>query len=235
MSLQRMCVLKGRPISTIHAGEPVPHFQILLNAKGVSFRIAVNARSLDKSNVQYLRKEITGTEFAKNLKKYIQQDGIYTYEELIRKTKDKKNFAPDYVRSGLLDDKDEFQDVEYNVPGSNNDLNEFYDSFIYPLKAYGKARLYAFGQVWGPETISDEYFGFLPGAGIHDIHLNQGNPFPGEHSDDNGTFQDGLLVVEFPENKSNGQVVQAEKWEALFLKFNSQTMNTDENTGHPKN
>jgi hypothetical protein len=38
------------------------------------------------------------------------------------------------------------------------------------------ARIYAFGQRWGPEASTrDKVFGFLPGNGVHDIHMNQGN------------------------------------------------------------
>ena len=38
------------------------------------------------------------------------------------------------------------------------------------------AELYAFGQRWGPEAGNkDKIFGFLPGNGVHDIHMNQAN------------------------------------------------------------
>src|SRR3954462_9450194 len=47
-----------------------------------------------------------------------------------------------------------------------------------------------------PST-QDDYFGFLPGRGIHDIHMNQGNP-PGQFAKDNGPWQDGGLLFEFP-------------------------------------
>jgi uncharacterized protein YukJ len=36
--------------------------------------------------------------------------------------------------------------------------------------------IYAFGAKWGPEKGKpDKYFKFVPGNGIHDIHMNQGN------------------------------------------------------------
>ena len=36
--------------------------------------------------------------------------------------------------------------------------------------------MFAFGQRWGPEQGQrDKIFGFQPGNGIHDIHMNQGN------------------------------------------------------------
>ena len=37
------------------------------------------------------------------------------------------------------------------------------------------ARLDSFGQRWGPEAaVQDKVFGFRPGNGVHDIHMNQG-------------------------------------------------------------
>jgi hypothetical protein len=83
------------------------------------------------------------------------------------------------------------------------------------------ALVYAFGQRWGPETKADNYFGFVPGNGIHDIHMNQGNA--GQFTKDNGVWQDGGLIFEFP-----GQ----NQWTAVFLKFQSQSWHTDDHTGN---
>src|SRR3546814_11244807 len=50
---------------------------------------------------------------------------------------------------------------------------------------------YAFGEPWGPEPRDpDQYFGFLPGRGIHDIHMNQGSS--GSHQSSNGVNQDEI-------------------------------------------
>src|SRR5947209_15855265 len=36
------------------------------------------------------------------------------------------------------------------------------------------AMIYALGSRWGPEPHTpDRYFGFIPGNGVHDIHMNQ--------------------------------------------------------------
>jgi uncharacterized protein YukJ len=76
--------------------------------------------------------------------------------------------------------------------------------------------VYAFGAKWGPEKgKADQYFKFLPGNGIHDIHMNQGNS--GKYKKDNGVWQDGALVFSYP----NG------KWLAFFFAFQSQTFKTD--------
>ncbi|MDE1994392.1 MAG: DUF2278 family protein, partial [Rhizobiaceae bacterium] len=82
--------------------------------------------------------------------------------------------------------------------------------------------VYALGQAWGPEpNKQDQYFHFLPGRGIHDIHMNQGNP-PGDYDKDNGTWQDGGLFFHFPDQNH---------WVAIFLKFQTQGWHTDDKTG----
>jgi len=81
--------------------------------------------------------------------------------------------------------------------------------------------LYAFGETWGPEDVKDKYFGFLPGNGIHDIHMNQSND--GQFKGDDGVWQDGGVLVHFRAQQ---------QWVAMFLKFQSQGWHTDDKTGH---
>lgn len=84
------------------------------------------------------------------------------------------------------------------------------------------ARVYAFGERWGPEGgKADKIFGFRPGNGIHDIHMNQGNAPP--HTGDDGVWQDGALLFQFP---------ASQQWVAAFLAFQSQAWHTDDRTGH---
>jgi hypothetical protein len=108
------------------------------------------------------------------------------------------------------------------VPGLDNDLNEKIDNVMQRALADEESLVYAFGERWGPEkNIKDKYFGFLPGNGIHDIHMNQSNV--GNFVGDDGVWQDGGIMVHFP---SQGQ------WVAIFLKFQSQGWHTDDKTGH---
>jgi len=81
--------------------------------------------------------------------------------------------------------------------------------------------IYAFGERWGPENERDKFFGFTPGNGVHDIHMNQG-------SSDNfmkydGVWQDGSLIIHLPDEN---------KWIAIFLAFQSQCFHTDDVQGH---
>jgi hypothetical protein len=112
--------------------------------------------------------------------------------------------------------------LPFNVPGIDNDLNEKIHGVMQRAVADEEALVYAFGERWGPEqNKKDKYFGFLPGNGIHDIHMNQSNV--GQFKGDDGVWQDGGVIVYFP-----GQ----QQWVAIFLKFQSQGWHTDDKTGH---
>ncbi|BFV55590.1 DUF2278 family protein [Kitasatospora sp. CMC57] len=72
------------------------------------------------------------------------------------------------------------------------------------------ARIYVFGQ------------SFTTGLGVHDVHLNQGDPPNTQWYLTDGIWQDGAVLCERPD----GQVVV---WQ---IKFNTQTLDTDA-AGHP--
>ena len=62
-------------------------------------------------------------------------------------------------------------------------------------------------------------FGFKPGNGVHDIHMNQGNS--ARFRGDDGVWQDGGLLL-----RLDG------RWVGIFLAFQSQAWHTDDRTGH---
>jgi len=129
--------------------------------------------------------------------------------------------ALDFIRGNLFD-RVQMRPLPFSVPGFDNDLNEKLDRVMQRAVGDERALVYAFGERWGPEPgKKDKYFGFLPGNGIHDIHMNQGNS--GRFVGDDGVYQDGGVLVHFPD--------QAE-WVAIFLKFQSQSWHTDDKTGH---
>ena len=79
------------------------------------------------------------------------------------------------------------------------------------------ADLFAFGSLYrdpGGRPTGANPFGLAPDAGVHDIHMNQGNP-PDNHGGDNGTFQDGGLLVHSPGAPGG--------WTAVFIAFQSQS------------
>jgi uncharacterized protein YukJ len=78
--------------------------------------------------------------------------------------------------------------------------------------------IYAFGSAFADKGRVD---------GIHDIHMNQGNPVGGStnggHGGDNGVWQDGALFIHLP---SKGT------WTAVFIAFQTESWTTD-SAGNP--
>jgi hypothetical protein len=108
-----------------------------------------------------------------------------------------------------------------DLVGPDNDLADRLDHYVQRAIGDGAPVVYAFGQRWGPEGSADKVFGFRPGNGVHDIHMNQGNS--GRFRDDDGVWQDGGLLFHFPTQ---------DQWVAILLAFQSQAWHTDDTTGH---
>jgi uncharacterized protein YukJ len=214
MPLERYGVLKGKAIEVRLGAGSSPHYQVRLIDDTTDYRIAVNVQSkLPPSELEYQVLErfehpLTAAADALPLG--------YT-----RISPGPTGGAMDYIRGNLFD-RTLMRPLPFNLPGPDNDLNEKIDHVMQRAVADESALVYAFGERWGPEPATkDKYFGFLPGNGIHDIHMNQGN-HPRFERDD-GVWQDGGLLVQFPEQR---------EWIAVFLKFQSQTWHTDDVTGH---
>src|SRR5262249_2896363 len=127
----------------------------------------------------------------------------------------------DYVRSNLFDPS-RMRQLAPDVSGPDNDLADLLDHYVQRVAADADAALSVFGQRWGPEpTPPDKVFGFQPGNGVHDVHMNQGNG--GEHRGDDGVWQDGGLLLHLPDES---------RWIGIFLAFQNQQWHTDDNTGH---
>ena len=98
----------------------------------------------------------------------------------------------DYVRGGVVKPKS-MKPVPPDTPVADNDLKDLIETEVVKAMDLPGSVIYAFGAKWGPEKGKpDEYFKFVPGNGIHDIHMNQGNS--GKYKKDNGVFHDGALV-----------------------------------------
>ncbi|HEV7656222.1 MAG TPA: DUF2278 family protein [Mycobacteriales bacterium] len=129
--------------------------------------------------------------------------------------------ALDFIRANLLDPA-AMRGVPAGAPGADNDLADLLDHHVLRAIADPAAVLYLYGQRWGPETVADKVFGFSPGNGVHDVHMNQGNG--GGFARDNGVWQDGALLLHCPAE---------ERWVGIFLAFQSQAWHTDDRTGNP--
>jgi uncharacterized protein YukJ len=214
MPLKGYGVLKGKAIEVRLGAGQTPHYQVRIVDDTTDYRIAINVKSqLAPSEVEYII-----------IERY--QHPITTLAEQFP-----TGFTPlastpasgalDFIRGNLFD-RTQMRPLPANVAGFDNDLNEKIDRVMQRAVADERAVVHAFGQRWGPEPkTKDKYFGFLPGNGIHDIHMNQGNS--GQFVQDDGVYQDGGLLIHFPDQQ---------EWVAAFLKFQSQAWHTSDTTGH---
>ncbi|MDR5822735.1 DUF2278 family protein [Caballeronia sp. LZ043] len=144
----------------------------------------------------------------------------------------------DYVHDTKLVDLSAMRPIALDEEGEHNDINELLNEmlqldmsgdgvpYVYPTPTYKDNR-----RGWKPTKDVTVYgFGFLfepDKDGLHETHMNQGNPKPAkgskvrDHSNENGVFQDGAVMVEV-----DG------KFQALFVAFQTQLVPTD-NRGYP--
>ena len=127
--------------------------------------------------------------------------------------------ALDFIRGNLFA-RPGMRTLPPDAAGPDNDLADFLDHYVKRAIADPAALVYAFGERWGPESgKKDKVFGFKPGNGVHDIHMNQGNS--ARFRGDDGVWQDGGLLL-----RLDG------RWVGIFLAFQSQAWHTDDSTGH---
>jgi uncharacterized protein YukJ len=224
MPLKKYGVLKGHVIDTQPGAGSSPHYQIDIVAGDTRYRIAVNVKSqLAPSELLYLVVEDFQHPLTVSLSQLSQG-----FSEVPRRP---GGVALDFIRGNLFQ-RTQMRALPHSVPGPDNDLNEKLDAYVQRAIEDEDATIYAFGERWGPEPDQrDRYFGFLPGNGVHDIHMNQGNV--GRFIEQDGVWQDGGLVLHYPAMiGSNGELVFPEQWVGVFLAFQSQAWHTDDVTGH---
>ncbi|MGH3929272.1 MAG: DUF2278 family protein [Pseudonocardiaceae bacterium] len=215
MALTGYGVLVGRVLeSRSEGGTDSPHFQIRVRGGETDFRVAVNVLSQQApSELLYLADEAFGHPLVQALPAL--PDGFTAVPSR------PGGIAVDYIRGNLFDRR-AMRALPATAPGPDNDLADKLDHYVTRAAADPAARVYAFGERWGPESgRPDKIFGFSPGNGVHDIHMNQGNT--GRFRRDDGVWQDGGLLLHYP---------GADQWVAIFLAFQSQAWHTDDQTGH---
>lgn len=225
MPAENYGVLKGKATRrAFDRGDRTPHYHILVETDSASFHVAVNIRSgLDHVELLYAIDD----EFEHPLTGRIDllPAGFTRLPNL------PNSGALDYVRGQVVDRK-RFRTATRARRGEGG-LADIVDVHIRRAVSDPDATLYAFGTRWGPRhRETDRTFRghpIHPSDGIHDVHMNQGNPDRPGHRDDhffreNGPWQDGGLLLQLP---SIGQ------WIGIFLAFQSQVWETDDRTGRP--
>lgn len=217
MPLRDYGVLAGRAVAKRReGGTESPHYQIqLVDQAGTNYRIAVNVLSqLAPSELLYLADDDFRHPITETLPAAMSGWTALKSESGVG--------GLDFVRGNLFD-RAAMVALPADLPGQDNDLADRLDHYVDRAVADPTVAVYAFGQRWGPEEqIPDKVFGFRPGNGVHDIHMNQGNS--GSFRKDDGVWQDGGLLLRFATPQPH--------WVAVFLAFQSQAWHTDDTTGH---
>ena len=192
--------LVGRVIDTRREGTAdTPHFQIHARAAGVDYRIAVNALS-QQSPSELLSMTIDGFTHPQLTRLEQLEDGFTTVAPA------GDGVALDFIRGNLFD-RGTMRPVPAEEPGPDNDLADMLEHFSRRAASDPAARVYACGEGTRRPTRSS---GSSPGNS-------------GRFAEDDGVWQDGVLLLQFPDT---GQCV------AIFLAFQSQAWHTDDITGH---
>jgi uncharacterized protein YukJ len=214
MPLATYGALKGTIIGHMRDADD-DHYQVLVQAGKTLHRIAVNV----KSSAPKAPSTVLFTSMTALPKTFT--DGLSALSVGYTKLPSKAGgVALDFVRSGIVK-TGSMKPLPPDTPGKDNDLKDLLETAVVKAMDQEGAVVYALGAKWGPEKGKpDQYFKFTPGNGIHDIHMNQGNS--GQYKKDNGTFQDGAMVIAYPGGK----------WRGFFIAFQSQTFKTDDK-GNP--
>jgi uncharacterized protein YukJ len=198
-------VLKGDPVSGKLVSGNSPHFQIKVKNGDETITVAVNVQSLDGSEVLYL---------VDHAFKPADEAGLLALDTGLTKLKSKPGgLALDFVRSQVdgapmvTQDEMSLLPMSRKAGGRRNDLHNEVVDLLNRAIADADGTIYAFGS-----SFAD------PGGiqGIHDIHMNQGNP-KGSHDKDNGVWQDGAILINLPAMKT---------WLAVFIAFQTESWDT---------
>ena len=209
MSISNYSVLKGRPTAGKVVTGASRHYQITVVAGGSMFTVAVNIESVDGSEVLYSIQSGFTAPDASGLAGL--SDGMTALASV------PGGLALDFVREQIagkpmvtraemtLLPKESVSAIESHA--LENAVVQLLDAAV----ADGAATVYAFGSTFADSGVVD---------GIHDIHMNQGNP-TNNHGGDNGVWQDGALFV-----LVNGLMT------AVFIAFQTESWMTDD-AGNP--
>ena len=186
-------------------GKP-PHYLIPVTASDQQFQVAVNIESdVGDSQVLYnIQTSFTPPNASL----------LTAFSPGITEITTQGDPAIDYVRSRAngqpIVTLAQMQLLPLPSENGADNLNNAVIQLLNQATADPNGLLYAFGSQY-----SD-------GTGIHDVHMNQGNP-ANSFGQDNGIWQDGAILFYLPASS---------QWMAIFIAFQSESWNTDDN-GNP--
>ena len=220
MPIADYSVLAGVPVAGKVATGASTHYQITMKAPGGPFTVAVNIQSVDGSEVLYAIEEgFTPPDEA----------GLLALPMGMTPLKSAPGgLALDFVRSEVSGNpmitREQMTLLPELRPKGNEEermlnraraaaLQNAVVTLLNMTIADKNGVIYAFGSAFADKG---------KGPGIHNVHMNQGNP-ANNHGGDNGVWQDGALFIHLP---SKGT------WTAAFIAFQSQSWTTD-GAGNP--
>ncbi|WP_244818210.1 DUF2278 family protein [Caballeronia sp. Lep1P3] len=188
-----------------------PHYEILVDAAGTPYRIAVNIRSVEGSEVLAYSDEHYANDTKLGLAKRFAGAQGFTALSI-----GENGEGLDYLRDDLFP-LDRMAPIAPD--GNSGTLSALLDAQIQRAKADTHAVVVAIGDKFD-DYATREPLVFSLGRGVHDIHMMQGNS--GRFADDNRINGDGALFIRF----SDGETF------ALFVRFATQATKTDD-SGNP--
>ncbi len=217
MGVDNYGVLRGTLLDTGREDDAdSPHFQVILGALGRRWRVPVNVRSAEGNpNVLYkVSDPFVGNALVGRLGEL--PAGFTPLPERV------PGRTLDFVRDALAGCQD-MKPLPHSAPGADNDLQDVLEMLFKRVRREAGVEILAWGAKFDVGQPRPADVKFSTTAGVHDIHMNQGNP-PGRFFGDNGVHQDGGLLLSFP---ASGTFV------GVFLAFQSQTFDTDAQ-GNPR-
>jgi len=225
-------MFKGRlkfvaPFDPTHDLKASPHYILRMEANGAAFNVAVNSAST-----------VPNGEGSEEVLFYLDADfqhALLKDLEALPEGLHRDGFTKlDYLRTtGLLKMANLRPIADVAANGQANDVNDVYNQVIGIDTTHpGEEQGYFNGKqqssrIFYPNTDADIVvytFGFIypTNDGLHETHMNQGNPPP--HTSENGVGQDGAVII-----------FKGGKYYAFFTAFATQEMPTDDSSGYPTN
>lgn len=188
-------------------GSSSPHFQIVINATNNRWRVPVNVKSTDGSQVLFSIVEPLVNHRLIAVLPQIPEGFTAVGQD---------RFFLDFLREPTFDITT-MRALPHAVTGPDNDLQDLVTHKVEIAKRDNQP-MFAFGTKFPGGNPRPADTQFHTNGGVHNIHMNQGNPVPGSFAGDNGIQQDGGLIIQ----------TGPETFAGIFLAFQTQLIPTDD-------